>query len=465
MTVGVPKSDFRDTLYTVDKSGRRRWVYPRFSPGRIVRLRRVVAWVLIAFYLALPWISIGGKQGVLLDIPHRRFIFFGVELFATDTIFLFLTLAALAVSLFFFTALLGRVWCGWACPETVFLEFVFRPIERLIEGNESARRRLDEGLWNKIKILKKGLKYLLFSIVAWILSSTALAYFIGREPLLAMMAGSPLDHPGPFLTTVFLMGALLFQFGWFREQFCTVLCPYARFQSVLMDRQSLLVGYDPKRGEPRGKLRVAEKTGGDCVDCGLCVRVCPTGIDIRNGTQLECIACAACIDACNSVMVGIGKPRGLIRYDTEAGLREGQRKLVRPRIFIYGALLLLVSLSFVGVFSGRALVEIEMVRPQGVAPFVRSPSGTVINQFSVRVTNHGPLVERFTVEVKDEPHAVVVSPLTTFELHPEEIQQVPLFIQIPEGRFERGETVVTIEIEGTSGAELERKLKIMGPVR
>lgn len=465
MTEGAGRGDFRDTLYTVDKSGRRRWVYPRFSPGRIMRVRRVVAWILIAFYLALPWISIGGKQGVLLDIPHRRFVFFGAELFATDTIFLFLALAVLALSLFFFTALLGRVWCGWACPETVFLEFVFRPIERLIEGNESARRRLDEAPWSARKLVKKGMKYLLFGVVAWVLASTALAYFIGREPLLQMMAGSPLDHLTPFLTTVFLMGVLLFQFAWFREQFCTLVCPYARFQSVLMDRQSLLVGYDPKRGEPRGKPRAHKAAGGDCVDCGLCVRVCPTGIDIRNGTQLECIACAACIDACNSVMVGIGKRPGLIRYDTESGLLGLGRTIARPRVFLYGALLSLVVVAFVGIFSTRKLVEIEVLRPQGVAPFVRVPNGTVMNQFAVRLTNHGPIGERFTVGVKDMEGAVIVSPLTNFELNGEAIDQVPLFIQVPEERFEGGQASVTIEINGTRGATLERTLKLMGPVR
>jgi len=464
MSEAAPKSDFRDTLYTVDKSGRRKWVYPRFQPGRFVRRRRAAAWGLIVFYLALPWISIGGKQGVLLDIPHRRFIFFGVELFATDTIFLFLSLATLALSLFFFTALVGRVWCGWACPETVFLDFVFRPIERLIEGGEQERRRLDAAPWSANKIFRKGLKYTAFALVAWLLASTALAYFIGREPLLAMMADSPVDHLGPFFTTLFLMGVMLFQFGWFREQFCTVVCPYARFQSVLMDRQSLLVGYDPKRGEPRVKLRAAAK-GGDCIDCGLCQRVCPTGIDIRNGTQLECVACAACIDACDSVMVEIGRPKGLIRYDTEAGVLGAGRQILRPRIFVYGALLLIVVGVFGAIFASRTLVEIEMVRPQGAAPFVLAPTGVVTNQFSVRVTNHGPLVERFTVEIKDDPSAAVASPLSNFELPPGGIQQVPLFIQMPAERFEQGEATATIEIEGASGAELERKLTLMGPVR
>jgi len=456
------QEDFRDTLYTIDKTGRRKWVYPHYAPGRIFRLRTIVAYSLMLFYLVLPWVEIGGKQGVLLDIPHRHFVFFGLELWATDTIFLFLLLASLGLSLFLFTALLGRVWCGWACPETVFLEFLFRPIERLIEGSDAKRKKLDKAPWTFSKILKKLIKHALCAFASWILASTALAYFVGREQLLEMMTHSPLENLEPFIATLFLMGVMAFQFGWFREQFCTVMCPYARFQSVLMDPHSLLVGYDKKRGEPRGKLRDSQETG-DCVDCKMCIRVCPTGIDIRNGTQLECVACAACIDACNSIMDEVGRPRGLIRYDTEAGLSGLARKIFRPRLIAYSFVLLCLITAFAAKLHTRSLTDIDLVRVANNGHAFEMEGDTIVNQFTVHLANKGAKPTRFRMEILNAPDIQLVSPLTFLELKPEEVQQMPLFIRIPKNRFRQGVARETIMISDTFGSEFQRELNFFGP--
>lgn len=462
------ENDFRETLYTIDKRGNRKWVYPHFLLGRYFRARIVVGYLLMAFYLLMPWITVGDHQAVFLDIAHRRFVFFGLELWATDTIFLFLTLAILAMSLFFFTSLLGRIWCGWACPETVFLELLFRPIERLIEGTDSQRRKLDSAPWNANKIFKKLLKHALCAIFAWIIASTALAYFIGRETLITMMTQSPFLNLGPFSMTVALMGVMAFQFGWFREQFCTVLCPYARFQSVLMDQNSLLVGYDKLRGEPRGKLRKSDSNRGDCVDCGLCVKVCPTGIDIRNGTQLECIACTACIDACDSVMDKIGKPRGLIKYSSESALlnpdnSKREFKWFRPRVLVYSAILVILSSILFYQLSTRESVDMEIVRAISPQAFTIDSNNIVTNQFSLRVANKGKQPVKFEFKIKDPSSISFVSPIQQISFNHGQAENVPLFIRAPLALFNHGTLIAAVEIISSNGAISEYNITLMGP--
>lgn len=458
-------NDFRNTLYTIDKSGARRWVYARYVPGIFFRYRRIVAYALLVFYLSMPWITIGGKQGILLDLEARRFTFFGLELWATDTIFLFLALGLLGMSLFFFTSILGRVWCGWACPETVFLEFVFRPIERLIEGQDSERRKLDAAPWGMKKIIKKGSKHLLCAIISWFIASTALAYFVGKEPLIEMMSNSPLQNPYYFCLTLALMGVMAFQFGWFREQFCTILCPYARFQSVLMDENSLLVGYDYKRGEPRGKVRSKTGSSGDCIDCKLCVKVCPTGIDIRNGTQLECVACTACIDACNSIMDQIGKPRWLIRYDTEAGLSGKVKKWIRPRIFVYSLLIVLLFSTLVYSLANRNLQDIEIVREIHVSPYSADDSGIITNQFSLRISNKGSDV--LTVRLKDRQPASleVISPLDNISIGSGQSVNVPIFIRSNIDEFSKGNLPAELSFITNRGAIITKTFNLLGPIQ
>ena len=454
--------DFRETLYTVDSHGRRRWVYPSLVRGYFHRRRVFVIWALLLFYVSMPWIKIGGKQAILLDLFERKFVFFGMTLWATDTLFLALALGALGISLFFFTALLGRVWCGWACPETVFLEFLFRPIEAAIEGGPSERRKLDAAPWSLHKLRIKGTKYFIYSLLAWFLASTLLAYFVGREALLQMMGSPPTENLSLFLLTLAMMGVLLFQFGWFREQFCTVVCPYARFQSVLMDAQSLLVGYDKVRGEPRGKVSRGDNTQkGDCVDCGLCVRVCPTGIDIRNGTQLECIHCAQCVDACDSIMEKVGRAPGLIRYDTEAALQGGTRQILRPRVLIYGALLLVYSSAFFYLLRHHELSEAQLMRNKGGLPYQLLGDGRISNPLHLHLSNKGDHDESYTVQSATSGVEVVV-PMNPFPVASGSLGTLPVFLNFTIDAA-KVEPTAEIIVRGADGFEKRLKIMLMVP--
>lgn len=461
---------FRETLYTVDKRGHRKWVYATVVAGRFRKWRSYVMVALMGFYLLMPWITIRGEQGILLDIAKRRFVVFGAVFVATDTIYLFLMLAIGALALFLVTAVVGRIWCGWACPETVFLEFLFRPIERWIEGDHLARRKLDAAPWSFEKVRKKFAKHAIFAALAWVIANTFLAYFVGREILIHMMLSPPWQSPFAFGVLLFVLAAMAFQFGWFREQFCTIVCPYGRFQSVLLDQQSLVIGYDSVRGEPRGKVTSgpAVQGRGDCVDCGACVRVCPTGIDIRNGLQMECINCTACIDACDAVMTKVGRALGLIRYASQSQLEGKPHRILRPRVVIYTVLLIGAAVVLGFRLSARELSEFHIVRGGLDAPYSEARPGVFINHLHLRLTNKGREAGEYLVEAIDLAEGMkLVVPVNPYPVAADSTVTVPIFVEFPLAVLVQGKRKITVRVQsakdrGVSYSE-EKEITVLGP--
>jgi cytochrome c oxidase accessory protein FixG len=455
-----------ESLSTVRADGSRRYVYTADVSGRFARLRRASSAVLLVVYLALPWIPVHGYPAVFLDVENRRFHLFGLTLAAQDMWLLFFLISGLGFSLFFVTALFGRVWCGWACPQTIFLDHVYRRIERWTEGDAVRRRALRDAPVGLEKIARRTAKHALYLLVSAVVAHMFLAYFASVPSLWRMMEAAPTEHWSAFVFIGALTGALYFNFAWFREQLCVVLCPYGRLQSVLVDEHSLIVGYDRARGEPRARLREAREPAaghaGDCVDCHRCVAVCPTGIDIRQGLQLECIACTACVDACDEVMDRLDRPRGLIRYDSQAGLNGRRTRWIRPRTALYGLLLM--------VGAGVATWALSTVRPAnlGVTRMIGAPyivdSAFVRNQFLVRIVNKRTDTEQFVLEM-DAPRAdlrqagfagpVEVPPLG-------EIVQ-PLVLQEPRSSYSGPFPFVVRVRDGAGQFELERKVRFLGP--
>ncbi|HEY1960607.1 MAG TPA: cytochrome c oxidase accessory protein CcoG, partial [Polyangiaceae bacterium] len=342
--------------------GQRKKIVPADVGGRFTRARRLVVILLLAFAGVLPWIHVGHAPAVFIDVEHRKFFLFGATLNAQDTWLLFFALSGAGFSLVFLTALAGRVWCGWACPQTVLLEGIYRRIERLVEGSRAAHLRRDASPWSARRALRKIAKHGAYAVASLALAHGVLAYFVSVPMVFRMVRQAPAEHAEAFAWVLALSALLYANFAFFREQLCLVLCPYGRLQSVLLDDDSLVVGYDGARGEPRGKKGTVE---GDCVDCARCVVVCPTGIDIRDGLQLDCIACTACIDACDDVMDRLGRPRGLVRYDSPHGLAGEKRRILRPRVVLYAVLLGAGAIIASLAFRARTDFEANVVRLPG----------------------------------------------------------------------------------------------------
>ncbi|MCA9652110.1 MAG: cytochrome c oxidase accessory protein CcoG [Myxococcales bacterium] len=410
-------------LRTIGDGGKRIWMYPERPKGRFMRWRTLAHAVLLSLLLVLPWIDVGGHPGIHIDIPGRRIHFLGLTLFATDGSYLLFLFGFIVFSVFLFTALFGRAWCGWACPQTVFMETVIRPIERLVEGTPTQRRKLDKGPWNANKIVRKGIKLLLLLVISGALGTTFTAYFLGRDGVLEAQL-HPSAHPAGTFTFLFLTAITFFDFAWFREQTCLVVCPYGRFQSVLLDANSLLVAYDEPRGEPRGKK--TDPNAGDCVDCKRCLTVCPTGIDIRRGTQLECVQCMACIDACDDIMGKLGRKPGLIRFSTENAIAGEPTKIVRPRVVVYALGLVGVLVAFAVTLSHREPVELRLTRQPGV-PYMSLPDGRVQNPMRLRIANKGTEARSFEVDVVSPPDLELVAP-TPFVVGPDKVEHMPVFV-------------------------------------
>ncbi|MBP7146901.1 MAG: cytochrome c oxidase accessory protein CcoG [Acidobacteria bacterium] len=446
-------------LSSMNEDGSRRWIRPRLSRGRFLTARRVVAWFLVALFALIPHLRLNGKPLMLFDIPKRQFTLFGTTFLPTDTLFLTLLLLAIFVGIFLLTAIFGRVWCGWACPQTVYMEFVYRPIERLFEGSRAQQLKRDrEG-----PDARRLLKWLAFAVVSLLLAHTFLAYFVEVPVLLQWMRGSPLAHPASFLLVFGTTLLMLFDFGYFREQVCVVACPYGRFQSVLLDRRSLVVGYDARRGEPRGKPAEREAgRAGDCIDCQACVVTCPTGIDIRDGLQMECVGCTQCIDACDAIMDRLGRPRGLIRYSSQDALAGRRSKVLRPRVILY-PLVLVLLLGLLGAsLARRESADVTLLRGIG-SPFAVLPDGSISNQLRVKVVNRGAADASYLVELLGAPEFHVVAPQNPLPVAAGRSETATLFVVGPASAFTRGERTVRVRVAGGAEFAHEQEYRLLGP--
>lgn len=423
---------YRDSIATVNKEGKRNWIYPKKPVGRFYQWRTYLSWGLLAILFGLPFIKFRGEPLVLLNILERKFIIFGLHFTPQDFHLFAILMITGVVFITLFTAIFGRLFCGWVCPQTIFMEMVFRKVEYWIEGDANAQRRLNSAPWTSDKILKKGGKQFVFILISALIAHTFLAYIIGLDAVVKLVSQPPSHDWMGFTAIVLFIGAFYFVFSYLREQVCIAICPYGRLQGVLLDNNSINVMYDWIRGEPRGKLQkqkaskpksdckscpncrdgqdgchsgvlkkmeaaalAFEATApappvmnikGDCIDCGLCVQVCPTGIDIRNGVQLECVNCTACIDACDEVMDKIGKPRGLIRYDSTVGIEKKERKLITPRVLAYSAVLLVLVVTNIFLLSSRGDVNIILMRTPGLL-YQKNEDGSINNLYKFQLVN------------------------------------------------------------------------------
>ncbi|MBK1830291.1 cytochrome c oxidase accessory protein CcoG [Verrucomicrobiaceae bacterium R5-34] len=398
-----------DSVTSINRDGSHYTLHPADVSGKYTFWRRVTGALLILIYAALPWIKIGGNPAVFLDTANRRFHLIGITIGVQDLWVLFFLISGLGFTLFFITSLLGRIWCGWTCPYTVFLDHVFRRIERLIDGDAPARKRLQAAPLSASKILKRIVKHSLFLLCATLIAHIFISYFVSLPGLYQNIQSGPSEHALSFGVVVFLTFVLYFCFAWFREQFCIVVCPYGRIQSALSDDNTMIIGYDEIRGEPRGKA--SDPNAGDCIDCRRCVNVCPTGIDIREGLQMECIGCAACIDACNDIMTKLDRKAGLIRYDSDNGLKQKPRRILRPRIFAYCALMMVGASAFaVTVYQKARPFNAQVNKMRGV-PFQKDATG-VRNIYQIHLFNKRSVDAEFSIKLLEAPEWVETSGTT-----------------------------------------------------
>ncbi|MCC7053165.1 MAG: cytochrome c oxidase accessory protein CcoG [Gemmatimonadaceae bacterium] len=420
----------------------------------------IVGYTLIAFFVSLPHLRWNGHPVILLNVPRREFTLLGNTFLPTDTLLLMLLLGSAVISVFLFSALFGRVWCGWGCPQTVYMEFVFRPIERLLEGGRSGSLLLDKS--KGMMAPRRILKYLIYFPISLLLAHTFLAYFVGTDKLAEWVRLSPFEHPTPFLVMAVTTLLIFLDFGWFREQTCLIACPYGRWQSALIDRRSMIVAYDYQRGEPRRSATVRGDAAGDCVSCNACVFTCPTGIDIRNGLQMECVHCTQCIDACDHVMVALKKPKGLIRYASQEGLAGNPGTLLRPRVVIYSIALVVVLSALTVSLLTRASAEITLLRSAS-EPYRVEENGRVANQVRVKIVNRTIDSHRYTVKVTGVDGGGVIAPEFPLTVAAGAQRTTSMFIVAPFSTFTMGRHKITLQVTDSAGFTKDIPFTLLGP--
>ena len=454
----IEAETFRDSVGTMEQSGKRRWVFPKKPSGKYTNYRTLVSIILLALFFAIPFIKINGNPALLMNIVDRQFFILGQPFFPQDFFILALGAITSLVFIILFTVVFGRIFCGWICPQTIFLEMIFRKVDYLIEGDRNKQMKLDRQEWNAEKIWKRSLKYFLFLIISLIITHWMYMYIVGYKEVFNIMQQGLFENFSSFLVMIIFTAAFYFTFAWFREQVCTLVCPYGRLQGVLIDKQTINVYYDFKRGENRSKWRKGEDRAaeqkGDCIDCNQCVVVCPTGIDIRDGQQLECVNCTACIDACDEVMVKVGLPKGLIRYATEDEIEKEIPFKFTNRMKAYTAVLILM-IGFLGFLLGnRGLMEAKFIKPAGSTFFVRG--GNITNIYNYTFLNKSTKDQMVTIKVIEPQHGkITLSGEESILLKKDQITKGTVNLSFPEKEIKMSKQKVKIGVYDPSGKLLD----------
>lgn len=468
------EESFRDRIATISKEGKRAWIFPKKPKGKFYNKRTTVSVVLLALLFSGPFWKLNGHPVFLFNVLERKFIIFGVPFWPQDFFLFVLAMLTFFVFIILFTSIFGRVFCGWVCPQTIFMEMVFRKIEYAIEGDYNQQKALSNSSWTVEKIRKRFAKHAIFFLISFLIANTFLAYLIGIEQLKLLVTDGPLMHMGGFVALVVFTGVFYGVYSRFREQVCLVVCPYGRLQGVLLDRNSMVIAYDYVRGEPRGKIHKNEQRAiGDCIDCHQCVNVCPTGIDIRNGTQLECVNCTACIDACDDVMDKVGFKKGLIRFASENNIAKKQKFRITSRIVAYSAVLVVLFSTLVTLLAMRSDVETTLLRTPGQM-YQTIDGGKISNLYNIQIVNktfNDMPVElklgsvgrgKSNEELAKEGEIRFVGEMLT-KVQKDSMSEAVLFIVLPEKGLEGLKTQITLKVF-SNGKEIDQvKTNFMGP--
>jgi cytochrome c oxidase accessory protein FixG len=462
---------FRDSIGTIDEDGKRKWVFPKKPSGPLYDKRKLVSYFLIAFLFAAPFIKINGNQFLLFNILERRFNIFGFPFWPQDFYLFVISMLIGVIFITLFTVGFGRVFCGWICPQTIFLEMVFRRIEYWIDGDRNKQMRLARQKWDAEKIKKRVLKWFVFLVISFLIANVFLAYLIGGDELIKYIVEGPFEHTGTLIPLLIFTAVFYFIFAWFREQVCIIACPYGRLQGVLLDNKSIIVAYDYKRGEAetgRKKFRKNEDREalghGDCIDCNQCVNVCPTGIDIRNGTQLECVNCTACIDECDHIMESINLPKGLIRFASEDEIEKKEPFKLTARMKGYMAVLTILIGMLAGMLLLRSDVEARILRLPGQL-FEHKENGIISNVYTFKLVNKtSENIEDLTFKLRGWDGTInVVSTSDTFNVDAQGISEGTLFIELKQSDLSGDKNDVMIDLYSNGEIIETTSVSFLGP--
>lgn len=479
------KGSYRDAVATISKEGKRNFIYPKKPSGKLYNKRTAFSIFYLIVFFTIPFIYVNDEPLLMFNVLQRKFIIFGMIFWPQDFFIFGLGMLTFIVFVILFTVVFGRIFCGWACPQTIFMEMVFRKIEYLIDGDSSKQMKLKAMPWNAEKIIKRSVKFVVFFLLSFIIANFFLAYLIGMKTLVGYIS-HPRDNSGTLFSLFIFTTVFFFVYWWFREQACIVVCPYGRLQGVLLDKNSIVVAYDKKRGEPRGKEQkhnkqvekeeackctdcngngackdLADKfhsfeVHGDCIDCTACVRVCPTGIDIRNGTQLECINCTACMDACDTIMLKVGKPKGLIRYASENSIALGEKLKVNTRIKAYSFVLMLLISLLVFLLVSRSDLDVRLMRTAGMT-YTSMPDGRISNLYNLKMTNKTHKDIHYSLKLENIKGEISVIGIKELMVKKEDYSHCQFFVildrsqinnwktQLVIGLYENGKKIKTIQ--------------------